>query len=173
MLESIAEGDYKLRRKSLVVGVALALVLNIASFVARRQHTARGEMVRLASDSCSWLLDDKVIHLHVSNDGSLKINSDTVQDKELVRLLSEVYAVRAERILYLSAANDVSYQRILDVIDDAQNLQFPNAVPQPPALKHVDRISLEVRLLTRKAMERDCSHGCLNWTKEHIVSPAR
>jgi hypothetical protein len=50
---------------------------------------------------------------------------------KLGTLLSEIYAVRAERILYLSADSDVQYESLAAIIDVTQNLEFPGSVPEP------------------------------------------
>jgi biopolymer transport protein ExbD len=150
----------------LYVGVAAALLLNIFLFVAKRQHPAKGYVLRVASDTCSCNPLYRIIHLHLSKDGSLTIGPEAVQTNKIATLLAEIYAVRAERILYLSADADVPFQNIADITDLTQNLQFPNPVPEQSAPKQARPVSVEVRLVTKSSIDKNCPTGCFNWVKE-------
>jgi biopolymer transport protein ExbD len=161
-----------LRRKFLYVGVAAALLLNIFLFTAKRQHPAKGYVLRVASDTCYCNPLYRIIHLHLSKDGSLTIGPEAVQANKIATLLAEIYAVRAEHILYLSADVDVPFQNIAKIIDLTQDLQFPSPVPDQSALKRVRPMSVEAKLVTKSSIDKNCPTGCSNWIKEPRLLPA-
>ena len=122
-------------RKFLYSALAVALAFNLWLFVARWHHGSRGYRVHLASDTCSCPPQDAVLHLHVSKNGNLMVNSEEVQSKNLGALLSDIYYFRPERILYLSADSDVQFQNVAEIVDVVQNLQFHHLDPEPSALR--------------------------------------
>jgi hypothetical protein len=159
-----------LRRRFLYGGVAAALALNVLLFT-NRHHTPKGYILRVASDTCYCYPFNRIIDLHLSKDGFITIDSEAVQPNKLGTLLSEIYAVRAERILYLSADSDVQYESLAAIIDVTQNLEFSGSVPEPSALKHVRPMRVEVRLITNGSIGRSCPTGCSNWFKQPLVIP--
>ena len=154
---STQEGEDQLRRRFLYGCVAAALSIKIFVFIANRRHTPKGYMVRVAPDTCLCATDDyRIIHVHLSKDGGVTINTEAVQANELRTLLSKIYAVRAERVIYLSSDLDVPFQRLAEVIDLLQNLQYSTSVLEPPALKDVRPMRVEVRLITTGSVDTRC-----------------
>ena len=161
-----------MRRKFLYRGLAAALLFNIVSFVVRHHwQPAKGYAVRVAPDTCSCYSSARIIHLHLAKDGSLKIGSEAIQATELASSLSEIYSVRAERILYLSADSDVAFQRVAEVVDVTQNLEFPQSYPEPLALKHGRSMRVQLRLITKSSIDATCAAECFNWIKQPFVFP--
>lgn len=161
-----------MRRKFLYSGLAAALLFNIVWFVVRHPwQPPKGYAVRVASDTCSCQSSARVVHLHLAKDGSLIIGPEAVQATELTSLLSEIYAVRAERILYLSADSDVAFRRVAEVVDVTQNLEFPQSYPEPPALKHGRSMRVQLRLITKSSIDATCAAECFNWIKQPLVFP--
>jgi hypothetical protein len=156
-----------------------ALFLDLTWFAAKRHsHTSKGYAVQLAADTCScapYYISPTYLHLskngsvtlgpnsaiHASNTGDMTVGPLAVEASKLPSMLSETYAVRAERILYLSADSDVAFQTIADMIDVTQNLYFPHE----PAT----RMNIQVRLITKDATDRNCRAECFNWVKEPLV----
>jgi biopolymer transport protein ExbD len=167
MLVSTQEGEDQLRRRFLYGCVAAALSINIFVFIANRRHTPKGYMVRVAPDTCLCATHDyRIIQVHLSKDGGVTINTEVVQANELRTLLSKIYAVRAERVIYLSSDLDVPFQRLAEVIDLLQNLQYSTSVLEPPALKDVRPMRVEVRLITTGSVDTRCPTGCVNWVRQ-------
>lgn len=158
--------------------VALFLFISLYRFVARRQRTPTGYTVHVASDTCVCG-DSRIVHLHLAKDGGLTIGPETVRFSELAGALTEIYATRAEQILYFSVDDDISFQNVADIIDVTQNLvyprvQSPHFVPEPPALKHPaveQRMGLQVRIVTKRAVDAPCAAECLNWVKQPLIIP--
>lgn len=157
---STQEGEDQLRRRFLYGCVAAVLSINIFVFLANRRHTPKGYMVSVAPDTCLCATHDyRIIHVHLSKDGGMTINTEAVQANELRTLLSKIYAVRAERVIYLSSDLDVPFQRLAEVIDLLQNLQYSTSVLEPPALKDVRAMRVEVRLITTGSVHIRCPTG--------------
>lgn len=163
-----------MKRKFLYGGLAAALLFSALLSIAKRQHPSQGFAVRVVSDtcSCSPLGSQRLIHLHLSKDGSLTINQEVVQANRLGTLLSNIYAVRAERVLYVSTDSDVPFENFAQIIDLTQNLEFPHSVPQPSAPKNLEPMRVEVRLVTKRAIDKNCPAACFNWVKQPLLLPA-
>jgi biopolymer transport protein ExbD len=155
-----------LRRKFLYGALAVASSFSLWLFIARWHHVSKGYAVRFASDTCSRPPHDGIIHLHLSKDGDVMINSEHVESKNVSGLLSDIYAVRAERILYLSADSEDRFQNVAEVVDVVQNLRFRDSNPEPPTLRHVRPMRVEVRLVTDGSIDATCATQCFNWFKE-------
>jgi hypothetical protein len=90
------------------------------------------------------------------------INSEHVESKNVSGLLSDIYAVRAERILYLSADSEDRFQNVAEVVDVVQNLRFRDSNPEPTTLRHVRPIRVEVRLVTDGSIDVTCANHSLS-----------
>jgi biopolymer transport protein ExbD len=64
--------------------------------------------------------DSSVIVLQISKEHSFRINSETVSSESLRGRLREIYRLRAERVLLVSADPDVSFQEVVGAMDIAQ-----------------------------------------------------
>ncbi len=146
-------------RKALIAGVCVAMLCNLALRKARL-HPAKGFTVRFASNTCSCSGDNQVIHLHVSDHGIAigtdNISSELVKPSRLSSLLEGIYAVRATRILYLSADPAVPFQRVAEVLAVSQNLKSSDS----------RALGVEVRLITKASVDRACNTPCINWMKQ-------
>jgi biopolymer transport protein ExbD len=84
-------------------------------------HTPKGFDIGLASARCESN-SDRFIVLHIANGGRIFLNHEEEQDwSTLQNRLSEIYSMRAERILYLLADEGVPFQTVADAIDAVQN----------------------------------------------------
>ena len=119
-------------------------------------HISRGYSVRVATDICGCCPSSRIFHLHVSNDGGVRLKSEDVPANKLARSLSDIYAVRAERILYLSVDSDTTFQTVAEVIGVTQNLEFPDDALEPPQLRHTRPMPVEVRLITKDFADVRC-----------------
>jgi len=98
---------------------------------------------------------------HVSKDGGMTVGPLAEQANEAIAMLSEMYSTRAERVLYMSADADVPFQNVADIIDAAQNFHYQDERATP--------MRVEVRLVTRGAIETTCPAECFNWVKNPLV----
>jgi biopolymer transport protein ExbD len=64
--------------------------------------------------------DFSLIVLQISKEHSFRINSETVSTESLRGRLREIYRLRAERVLLVSADPDVSFQEVVGAMDIAQ-----------------------------------------------------
>jgi len=132
-------------------------------------HSRRtGFPVHIASDTCSCVTDDSVIFLHISSDG-MTINSETVSRKNLAALLSDIYRPRAEKVLYLAADDDVSFQAVADVIETVRHLpeSRTSGVPLPHGLEEsVSYMNVGVELVTRRVVDAPRAKNCINLAKQ-------
>ena len=91
---STPQRGHHLRLKFLYGGVAAALALNVLLFTSRH-HTPTGYILGFASDTCYCYPFNRIIHLHLSKDAFITIDTEAVQPNQLGNLLAEIYAVRA------------------------------------------------------------------------------
>jgi hypothetical protein len=77
-------------------GVAAALALNVLLFT-NRHHRPNGYILRVASDTCYCYPFNRIIHLHLSNDGFITIDSEAVQPNKLGTLRTYWRTYRTER----------------------------------------------------------------------------
>jgi hypothetical protein len=128
-----------------------------------------GVPIRVASDTCfCGDLGDQVIFLHIST-GRLSINSQEVDRRSLAGRLAEIYRTRAEKVLYLSADDDVPFQVVADVVDIVQHLPGGTelGVPLPKGLKGTGgNMNVLVELVTRHAVDTPCHANCFNLAKQ-------
>jgi hypothetical protein len=159
-----------LRRKLLWIVLAVLLLVNGIVLIRRYRMQPTGYSARLAPDTCSCGWVERVLHLHLSNHGRLTINGEPVPRDRLSRLLSEIYGVRGDKTLYVSADQDVSYQDVIGLIDTVENLPPQRKMPLPPELRaETDRLQIEVTLVTDRSSEVGCKAGCFNWMKKPLI----
>lgn len=160
-------------RKHLVyITLPLAVGL-LALFLLHAFHGLQarptGLSVHVASDSCACGdLDDRAILLHISV-GGMSINSETVDREHLAGLLSDIYRTRAEKVLYLSVDNDVSFQEVTDVVNTVRRLpeEPPRGTPLAQGLQEPARqTNVSIELVTRKAADVVCRANCVNLVKQ-------
>jgi biopolymer transport protein ExbD len=161
-----------MRRKSSYATVPLATLLLVPilyTLIHGRSRHANGFHIQTASDTCSCYPDSsRIVVLHLSNRGGISINSEPTPQTRLESQLREIYTTRAERILYLSAEDDVPFQHVADAIDlvqgvheeKAQGLTIPRELQTPP-----ERLNIQIRLITPRAINKPCPVNCFNWAK--------
>ena len=111
----------RLRIRALLI--ALLTVILILTVVKRLCHRSAGFYVELplhVTESECRRLKNKDIVVQISNANSLRINAETISHESLRERLREVYQVRAERVLFVAADPDVSFQEVIRIIDVAR-----------------------------------------------------
>ena len=106
--------------------IDLLLVL-IIIFMIIRPHTG-GLRVAVPQESHETLptppIIDKTIIVRVvhgsGSDMSVKINQDDVSWQDLASRLTDIYKLRAEKIMFVSADTDVEFSQVMRVIDISQ-----------------------------------------------------
>src|SRR5947209_4410026 len=96
--------------------VSLALILALVAFVAE-YRTPRAIVVKLAerSDLCGVRPPDTVLEMKRS--GTVLLNSTAVDRSQIGQSLERGFENLAERIVYVKADLDVSFQDVAELID--------------------------------------------------------
>jgi biopolymer transport protein TolR len=82
-----------------------------------------GEAVQIATSNCDpqWeTADSRIVLAYVRDDGYVQLNSEMLKFEDLNRRLYEIFRTRSERVLFLSAAPDVRFQTVANIIDVAK-----------------------------------------------------
>jgi biopolymer transport protein ExbD len=98
----------------------LTILLRVYALPFTPVHTSKGLDVGIASVPCDT--SDRFIVLRISDRGGIFLNFQEQQDwTGLQNGVSEIYRMRAHRVLYLSADEGVSYQTVADAIDTVRS----------------------------------------------------
>ncbi|MGD0227517.1 MAG: biopolymer transporter ExbD [Terriglobia bacterium] len=153
--------------------VAMLLVLIfLVIFHAWPKHSS-GFRVRIAPNTCACP-DASIIEAHVSANGELLINSEPMERAALTRLLTDIYGTRYEGVVYVSGDENVSYQRVIDVIEALPQVKRPPTrmdLPIPEALRTAedDALNIEIQLVTPGVANTPCPEDCYNWEKQSLL----
>jgi biopolymer transport protein ExbD len=132
---------------ALVAALGLAPLLPaFTSFASFR--TPKGFGVEIASACTEGDLADRFTVLHITNAGTVFLNSEQQDWNNLAGRLSEIYSTRAHRMLYLIADDGIPFQKVADAVDIVRNA--PDAVSSRP-------LDITVRLTTPRAMNSRCA----------------
>ena len=121
-----------------------------------------------ATDTCvSDTGSHRIVVLLVSN-GSLSIGSEPIGEAQLPRRLQEIYATRAERVLYLLPDKEASFRRVVDVTNVVRHLRAESVSPVPKGLQRPteELMNIQIKLVTAQAMNALCPKGYFNWAKQ-------
>jgi biopolymer transport protein ExbD len=103
----------------LIVLVGLALAFTI--FLRLTPRRSAGIYVKLPlhvkNSQCGERRD---IVMQISDDDTVRINSEAISSESLAESLRERYQVRVERVLFVKADPDVSFQKVIGAIDVAR-----------------------------------------------------
>jgi biopolymer transport protein ExbD len=105
----------------------------------------KGLEVQLPSNRCESDADQRVIVLRVTNAGGVFLNEEHQDWNTLGDRLSAIYSMRAHRVLFFVADDNVSFQTVADAIDIARNARYNG--------KSLDS---KVALLARKVINVRC-----------------
>jgi hypothetical protein len=157
-----------------VAAVIFALVLHSAYecpavlTIERREVRRTPSSFEEATDTCvSEGGSYRIVVLRVSN-GSLSIGSEPIGEAQLPRRLQEVYATRAERVLYLFPDKEASFRRVVDVANVVWHLRAESMSPVPKELQSPtdELMNIQIRLVTAQAMNAPCPKGYFNWATQ-------
>ena len=144
----------------------LVLVLVLYMVIHRSSRHSNGLCVQLAADTCSCYPDSsRVVVLHLLSGGGMSINSEPALQTRLASRLQMIYSTRAERILYLSAEDDIPFQRVAEAVDLVQSVREESvqALTVPRELQGSPRrMNIQIRLITPKAINKPCPANCFN-----------
>jgi biopolymer transport protein ExbD len=109
-----------MRRTVRVVLVAAAIFLLGLRISKTRHSGSEGFYVMLPAHTASQIeCENRTVVLQVLKDRSLKVNFEAISNTDLRRRLGEIYRLRQERVLFLTAEPDVSFQEVVRVIEKA------------------------------------------------------
>ena len=80
-----------------------------------------GLPVTVAQDHCAPGLVDRALVLRVTAEGKLFLNYEPEDSNGLPQRLSQIYRMRADRVLYFQADDELPFQTVADAIDIARN----------------------------------------------------
>lgn len=137
------------------LSAASALVILIAAYTTLASFpTSKGLYVELASGRCESEGDDKLIVLHITDADKLFLNQEQEDWNVLGDRLSLIYSGRRYRTLYLVANSGVPFQTVAHALDIVESAPV-TAAPQADGIGR-DKLGIQVRLLTPKALNTDC-----------------
>ena len=103
----------------LLAAAVVILGLRVSKRLNRRPTGFYVELIAYASRAeCG---DSSIIVLQFSLDHSFRINSETVRTEDLRGRLREIFRLRAERVLFVRADPDFSFQEVVGVVDIAES----------------------------------------------------
>ena len=109
-----------MRRTVRVVLVAAAVFLLGLRISKTRHSRSEGFYVMLPAHTASQIeCENRTVVLQVLKERSLKINFEAISNTDLRRRLGEIYGLRQERVVFLTAEPDVSFQEVARVIEKA------------------------------------------------------
>jgi biopolymer transport protein ExbD len=104
----------------LIIAWLLAILLRVWVIPFTPVQNSRGLEVGIATVPCDT--SERFIVLQISNRGGIFLNLEQEQDwGTLQSRLSEIFRMRASRVLYLSAEEGVPFQTVADAIDTVKN----------------------------------------------------
>ena len=134
------------------LAIAIAGFMTFASF-----HTSTGFYVELASARCESDVVDKFIILRITDDGKLFLNYEEEDWNTLADRLSQIYSLRAERVIFFRADPGVPFQTVARALDVVQSARA-EVKSQAVGMK-MERLNIKVRLVTPKAFSAACPPG--------------
>ena len=140
-----------------------ALVAVYTPYFAPREPT--GLELELASTCREFDGNDRLIVLHITDAGKLFLNQDQQNWNGLAGRLSEIYSVRAHRTLNLVADDGVPFQTVADALDTVENVPV-TVVPQAVGTR-MDKLDIEVRLVTQRALNARCPEPVVTGSSRH------
>ena len=121
----------------LLVALGLTVLVKVFMPSASPFRPPTGFYVELASARCDGY--DRLIVLHITDAGKLFLNLEQEKDwNTLGDRLSQIYGIRQHRTLYLLADSDVPFRTVADALDT------------------VDKLDIQIQLVTPKAFNADC-----------------
>lgn len=115
------------RTRWITWGVLLLVALLLFLRQRATRPRSRGLAVRTVTTECDFTGGprDRAIRLRAAADGrmwfGLDEHAEHVEAAEFRKLMNLVYGTRAERILFLDAADEISFQQFVDVVERAHN----------------------------------------------------
>ena len=145
-----------------VLAIAITGYMTFPSF-----HTSTGFYVELASARCEYDGDDRLIVLYVTDAGKLFLNQEQEDWNSLADRLSEIYSMRKYRTLYLLADSGVPFQTVADALDTVE--RAPATVGPQAVGMRIDRLNIEVRLVTPKAFNAGCPRPVVTGSGHYVL----
>lgn len=141
------------QRYALTAVLMLALLLLLVLHALPRKPST-GFFVGLAPARCTGdVIGDRLIVLRITDSNSLFINQEQEQWDTLASRLSDIYALRVHRTIYLSAEDRVAFQTVADAIDVVHNTQL-GTIKQRDS--NAGNSHIDVKLITPAALNAPC-----------------
>ena len=145
-----------------VLAIAIMGCMTFSSF-----HTPTGFYVELASARCEDDVVDRLIVLHITDADKLFLNQEQADWNTLADRLSEIYSMREHRTLYLLADSGVPFQTVARALDTVESA--PATVGRQAVGRRMDRINIEVRLVTPTALNAGCPKPVVTGSGHYVL----
>ena len=161
--------------KYLAFALGFIILAAIVAFVWRNSQIAKsGFDVPEAANTCASETDPfGVVALQIRSGGDFSIDAGSVRDDQLADRLREIYEIREKRILYLFPDRDIPAQRIVEIINFVKQLpgeESKGIVASEENKKSPERLNIQIRLVTPRALSAPCAKGYFNWGTQGFPS---
>ena len=114
---------------------APALAILVASYMTFASfHTPTGLGIELLPTDCKPEVTEKLMLLHITNDGRVLLNAQPQEWNTVQNRLWGIYNTRVSRTLYLLGDDEVPFQTMANAMDIADNLSIKLTLVTPQAL---------------------------------------
>lgn len=142
-------------KRRVVLLVVTGLVVMV-SFIGRHyKKLPQGMFVTVAKNTCACNEIYRTLIIQVQKDGSVVVPGpeDDEPVENVAAFMKGVYSTRAEKVLYVQAAGEVEYQKVVTAIDQARS-KTPD---------------LQVVLVTSGAIRFTCPESCWNFGEKGVM----
>ncbi len=113
-----------------MIDVLLVLLIIFMAIAPDRQAGLDTAVPRNSQDRASLAPENPVV-LEIAADGSYRLNSQEVPQRSLHDRLTTVFERRAERVLFVKAADSVEYSAVASAIDTSYGVKIDRAALMP------------------------------------------
>src|SRR5262249_4614154 len=110
-----------------LIDVLLVLLITFMIIIPQNSTGLNAQIPRPSHEFADW----PPIVVRVGEDRALRINSEGVPWEKLDQRLRQIFAVRAERVMFVSAAPQVDFQDVARVLDVARGAGVDHAALLP------------------------------------------
>jgi biopolymer transport protein TolR len=112
-----------------MIDILLVLLLIFMIITPTKSHGLEARVPSPAGQSDS--ADSRDIVVRIAGDGALTINAEQVAWPELSKRFTEIFARRAEKILFLAAEPSTEFSDVAQVIDTAKGVGVSHVAFMP------------------------------------------
>jgi biopolymer transport protein TolR len=123
--------------------VSLFLLLSV--IFAATALTSKGLLVKIAYRPKECYDDQRIVVAHVLQNGAVRLNlEEPIKGNALAKRLHEIFATRAERVVFVKGDPDLRFQSVAEIIDIAQSQVDYVAILTPAVEQEPGCLSIRV-----------------------------